>query len=236
MNVNDLFEKLSVGPLSNVHVGGDGDGFIDERKQPQIISAANDALVKLFTRFCLMEKDLILQMHMGVTNYHLLYKFAKSNEASTEPLHRRYILDLPQEPFTEDVAKILAVNNSDGRPLPLDDRESPWSVFTRQAKMLTVPRPNIGNALSVHYQALHPKLTLDDLDAEIYLPDVLHEALLAYISFQFFSSMDTETSNAKAQEHLANFNGICTEATDRDLVTSDPVGTTNVRFDMRGFR
>lgn len=235
MNIQDLFEKLSHGPLSNLAASGEGRGFIEEQRQPMVVSHANDALIKLFTRFVLMEKDILVKMHMGITNYHLIRKYARWNMESDVPFERRYILDMPEEPFMEDVVKILEVRNSNNATLPIDDRESQWSVFTPQAKILTVPNPTIGSALWVHYQALHPKLSMEDLDAEIFLPEVLHEAMLAYIGYKWFSGIDSETSNAKAQEHLANFNGICTEVIDNDLVTKDPVGTTNTRFGKRGF-
>jgi hypothetical protein len=234
MNVIQFFEKLSYGPYSNLHMGGEGSGAIDEQRYSQVISYLNDGLIKLYTKFLLLEKDVLVEMNELTTNYHLIRRYARSNEESPTPAHRRYILDLPEEPFTEDVAKILSVYNTYGIELPLNDREHSLSVFTPQPKLLQVPRPYAGLALAIHYQALHPKIVVENLEAEIFIPDVLDEALLAYVAYKTYSDMNTENSTVKAQEHFSLYNSICSEVLDRDLVSS-AVSTTNSRFQKRGW-
>lgn len=231
MNVADLYEKLSYGPMSGLFCGVDGQGEIEENRKPALISHANDALVRLYTQFILLEKDLVLQMVQGITNYHLIPKFATTS-TSREPV--KYILDLPQEPFLGDIVKIHEVWSSEGHRVPLNDNEAAWSVFSPQAGVLQVPRPMPYEALGIHYQAKHPKLQWDDDDQEIQLPLVLEEAMIAYIGFKAYSNIRTEEAMASAQEQMALYNAVVQEVKDNDLVSST-ISQTNQRFAKRGW-
>lgn len=233
MNLEQLFTDLSYGVLSNLSLSADGSGSIQEDKQPQIVLYANEGLLRLYSRFVLLEKDVLIEMVEHITNYHFLKKFTESAHDPAKD-HYPYIKDLIQEPYEEDMLKILAVYNSLGQKVPLNDNERIDSVFTPRDKVLQVPRPINGASLSVLYQAKHPKLTVEDLEAEIQLPIVLEGALTAYIAYKVFSSMNTDVSSAKAQEHFQIFGNICDEVEDRDMVNSSVV-TTNARFGKRGW-
>lgn len=233
MNLENLFQKLSYGEFSNLSLGIDGDGSIEERHQPKIVLHANEGLLRLYTRFLLLEKDVIVEQVSHITNYHLLSRFAESNwNPEEEPIP--YIKDLGREPFQEDVIKILSVYDSHGRQLPLNDNERVDSVFTPQAKLLQVPHPRDRVSLSLHYQAKHPALSIDRLDQEVDLPEVLHGALTAFIASKIYGNMNTAESTAKSQEHGALYENICNEVTEKDLVSSS-TSTTNSRFHLRGW-
>uniref|UniRef100_A0AB39ACI6 Virion structural protein n=1 Tax=Erwinia phage Fifi051 TaxID=3238787 RepID=A0AB39ACI6_9CAUD len=233
MNVEQLFTNLSYGELSNLSLSADGSGSIQEERQPRIILYANEGLLRLYSRFLLLEKDVLIEMVEHITNYHFLKKFTESHH-DPESEHYPYIKDLIGEPYEEDMLKILAVYNSLGQKVPLNDNERIDSVFTPRDKLLQVPRPIDGASLSVLYQAKHPTLTIDDLQQEIILPVVLEGALTAYIAYKVFSHMNTDVSSQKAQEHIQIFNNICDEVEDRDMVGSS-VATTNARFGKRGW-
>lgn len=232
MNIEDLFEKLSYGPYSALYSGADGKGYIDEQAQPQVLSHANDALLKLYTKFDLYQKNIMVQMNEISTFYHLSSKFSPHNHESNE--RYRYILDMPEERFKDDVIRILNVYNSYGYLCPLNDDGNPYSLFTPQKNVLQVPRLMPQQILSVLYQARHPKLAVDDLSQEILLPEVLTEAFIAYIAYKKYTNMDTEESTVKAQEHLAMFDRLCNEAVNDDAVSTSH-STTNTRFEKAGF-
>lgn len=232
MNVADLYEKLSFGPMSGLFCGVNGQGEIEEERKPALISHTNDALLRIYTEFVLLEKDLVLAPKLGITNYHLLPRFATSNQNSKE--RYRYILDLPQEPFLGDVIKVMTVYDSEGHRVPLNDVESFHSVFSPQGNMLQVPRPKEGVALGVCYQARHPKLDWQDEEQPIDLPLVLEEALIAYIGFKAYSNIRTEESIAAAQEQLALYNAVIQQVKDTDAVSTS-ISYTNFRFAKRGW-
>lgn len=233
MNVEQLFQNLSYGELSNLSMGLEGDGGIEERHQPKIILHANEGLLRLYSRFVLCEKDVLIEMVEHITNYHLVKRFAESNwDPEQEPYP--YIKDLGLEPFEEDVIRILSVYDSHGNRLPLNDNERADSLFTPQAKVLQVPRPKDRVSLSVLYQAKHPQLSHETPDQEVALPDVLHGALTAFIASKIYGNMNTAEAIAKGQEHFLHYENICNDAVENDLVSTS-ISATNSRFHKRGW-
>lgn len=233
MNILQIFERLSYGELSNLSLANDGNGSIRDEDHARIIMYINEGLLKLYTRFVLSEKDLLLETVSHITNYHLLSKYAES-KWDPEEVPYPYIKDLGREPFTEDVIKILSVHNTYGIRLPLNDGENPYSLFTPQKNVLQVPHPTDGGALSVQYQAKHPILDASNLDAEIELQDELIGALTAHVGYKVYLNMNTAETAEKAKDHLAIYEATCLEAEDRDVTNTSNV-TSNTKFRMRGW-
>lgn len=235
MIVDDLFQELALGELSNLSLSENG--TIIPQKRPQIIVYANEGLLALHSRFVLKEKDVLVEMREGVTNYHLLKRYAISQYDEDNPPNRwdlPYIMDTVAEPFEEDVIKILSAYNSYGIRLPLDDQESRLSVFNPQGNVLQVPFPIPGQAISLEYQAEHPKLDHCNCDDEIVLPNVLKPALKAYIASKVFMHMNTSENTAKGHEHMMLYENICLDVVEKDLVNSSS-STTNTVFNQRGW-
>lgn len=235
MNLNQLFTDLALGELSNLSMAENN--TIIPAKRPQIVTHANAGLLELHSKFVLKEKDMIIEMREGVTNYHLLKRYAMSQYDETNPPDRwnlPYIIDTVGEPFPEDVLKILSVYNSFGQKMPLNDLEDPMSVFNPQSTVLQVPFPIPGQALTLEYQARHEILDHCDCEAEIILPEVLRGALRSYIASKVYMHMNTQENTAKGQEHSINFETACVDVVEKDLVSSSS-STTNVRFHKRGW-
>lgn len=245
MLVSDVFRRLSFGPFANIALGMDGAGDIAPNAQGKIIENINAALLRLYSRFVLSEKEIIIRMIEGITSYYLRREFSEfhcpdedreAEDLDPDQIHvfrPRYIMDL-LNPFQEDVIKILQVRDSLGQDLPLNDLENPWSVFTPAPDMLQIPTVITCQAMGVVYQARHPKLELGVLTGKITLPDTLHEALDHYVAYKVYSSMNGQDNSAKGQEYLAMYEAICTEVESRDLVNAS-VSTTNSIFAQRGF-
>lgn len=235
MLVSDLFTALSIGELTNLSMSGNGSGTIIESQRPKIINYSNEALLRLYARFLLKENDVLVQLYEHITFYHLLPRFALNYATPTgefdEPI--RYLLDLPQEPFKDEVLKVLTIYDGKGRELPLNDEEKHNSLFTPQAKVVQVPKPLDETFINVRYQQRHQVLT-GDLNQSVDCPEVLLGALTAYIAYKVFSHMNTADSNAKAQEFMGIYEAVCTEATDRDLVSSS-ISQSNTRFARGGW-
>jgi len=236
MLLNDVFTALSVGELSNLAMSNNGNGTINPLSQPKLVTYANEALLRLYTRFVLKETDVLVQLYEHITFYHLLPKFSVSYTPTgpTDDQPIRYLLDNATEPFEDDLIKVLSVYNSFGQQLPLNDEEKHNSVFTPKGKLLQVPAPQNETYLSVRYQQRHLKLT-GNLEENVYLPDILFVALTAYIAYKVFSHMNTPASNAKAVEFNTAYEEVCNEVVDRDLVSSS-ISQSNTRFAKGGWR
>jgi hypothetical protein len=181
VNVTDLFTRLSYGELSNLSISGNGSGEIVEARQPQIIQFANEALLRLYSRFVLLERDLILLMSDDITTYHLHSDHAYTNP-DPDPGDSIYIQDSENSPFNDDLIKILQVYDPYINLLPLNDNNDVYSVFTPSPTVLQVPLPTEGDRLTIIYQAKHPVLSIDDLSTQIILPPTLEGALTSYIA------------------------------------------------------
>jgi hypothetical protein len=233
MTIAELFQSLSYGELSNLALSLEGSGEIRIKDQPRIIQAADEALLHLHSKFILSTKNIWIETLKHITYYHFDKRFAESSFGNTNQEYL-YIKDLLGDPFEGDVLKVLSVFDDQEVQLPLNDVEHPMSVFTPQPRMLQVPDPVDGALLDVVYQAKHVPLKLDDLDQEIDLPFVLVPALNAYISYRIYSAMNTQEATVKAAEHLGNYEAICQNATDHDLVNTSS-STTNIRFQRNGW-
>jgi len=236
--LSELYADLSYGELSNTAVGLEGAGAIREQDRPKIVGYLNEALIRIHSRFLLRENEVLIKLYGHITNYHLLKKYAESQQ-EPEAEGFAYILDLLGEPFQEDVIKILGAKDSIGQEYVLNDPDDLNSLYTPQINVLQVPRPIPGVIISVLYQAKHPQMRLEDLNGEegtngIDIPDVLYGALKAYIAYKVFSHMNTQESTAKGQEHLTIYEAICTEAVDRDLI-GITMSSSNNSFEKRGF-
>ena len=241
LTVEKLFRDLSYGELSNLYVGADGMGVIEENQYPKLIQYANEGLRRLHGKFILREDDVLVEQLAHITNYHLRTKYSESAGADVP---YRYIKDLPGEPFKDDVVKVIAVYRGDGYRYPLNDVGRADSLFTPSPTILQVPQPLQGMAMSVHYQAYHIPLadgqdgrgisTREVLDQWIELTPILHGALQSYIAAKVYSHMGGQENMMKGTEHMANYEAICGEVMMNDLVTQTAT-TTNDKLEERGF-
>lgn len=234
MNIAQLFADLSFGELSNTAIASEGTGIITDAGKERIIRFTNEGLLKLYTRFLLKQNDVLIELVEWITNYHLLLKFAESQKGISTQSHL-YIKDLYIEPFQEDVIRILNVFDDDGREQPLNDDANDRSLFTPQGNVLQVPRPDEGVAMSIVYQARHVPLTLDNLEQEIELPDVLMTALRAWIAYRAYGQINTQESQGIAAGHQTAYMATCEEVVEQDLVSSSQ-SQTNTRFRRNGWK
>ena len=232
MQLNDLFHMLAYGELSNHHIASAGDGTLALAKQPQIVHFCNEALVRLYTKFILKEKDCVIELQDGVSIYQLSPEYSMSAFDSSLA-DAPYIRDAIDAPFQDDVLKVLAVYSNHGGHRPLNDPNNCWSVNTPSFKTLQVNFPRANELLAVTYQAKHP--TLDGTNQEIELPTTLHGALTAFIAYKVYFNMNTPESQAISQGHLAMFNNICADTTEADALNLSISGV-NTRFNLGGWK
>lgn len=230
MIVSDLLARLSYGPLSNLSIGQDGAGTIDPSKVPVVIQYANDCIQKLFTKFVLIEKQLIIQQSETQTTY----KINVANTVSSGAVGA-YILDTMDNPYTDDLIKILGVFDQYGHEIHMNDEGSHYSVFTPRVDTLQVPEPKDGEPLFLIYQAKHPKLDPSVTTTTIDIPSILEQALVNYVASEVFSNMNGQENLVKAKDLMDKYTITCGEVLQEDLVNSS-VSQTSKKFHERGFR
>ena len=226
MNTLDsLFKALAFGELSSIYSGVVGAGRIDETREEQVIHHANMGLLALYSRFVLAEKEVILDLIHVRTDYILNSKYALTHKNDPDA-GDIYIRDTVSQPFINDVLRVLEVNSSNGDRLPLNDDGNPNSVFTPRPDLVQIPCVELYDAVSVIYQASHPKLG-DDRSQEIILPYQLFPALTAFIGYKIMGAIGTDDSKIKSVDFANTYENICKEIERTDLVSNSRSTSTN---------
>ena len=233
IKLTELFAQLSVGELSNLSMANEGDGTIAANAKPKLILHLNEALLRLYTKYVLKERDVLVEMVEHITNYHLLARFAEQHTPVLEKY--TYIKDTSQEKFKTDAIRILSVWDTNGCKLPLNDDAHEFSLFTPQANVLQVRHPQAGKCLVVYHQCRHLPVVLGDITThDIECPDTLLGALRAYIAYLVYGNINTKEAQDTAQMHQANYERICAELTMQDILANS-LSNTNVRFKLNGW-
>lgn len=234
MTLEQLFNRLSLGVLSNLSIGGEGQGLIPVQHQRRMAMMLDNALIQLYSRFNLLEKELVIRVYGSWTEYPFEKKYA-DNDPTVGP---KFIEDSLANPFTEDVMKILEIFNEWGEEIVMNDPGDTTSVFTPNSRLLLVPAPVEGDCYHLLYQAYHPKLVTSapiSLTQGILVPPVLLPAVEHHVAYQVFSAMNGAEAAIKGGEHLSRFEMLCAEAESRDQATTSLV-QTHFKLEERGFK
>lgn len=253
MNLTELLQKLSYGPLAELAVAGEGSGAVPPANVPRLVIPINDALRKLYTRFALQKRTVILETVDGVYAYQLAARFAQTS-GSSEP--NKYLKDTPAMPFLDDVLQVTDIlgnlaslptdpkyitqpraDENDYVPLALNDRNDRLSWHTLSYDTLGMDYPKTGDRYFIQYRAKHAPIPLQPADTsavEIRLPDLLEPALLSSVAASVYGGMSMETALAKAQMHEKNYEMECQRLEGQDLFLQFNEGT-NVKPALRGW-
>ena len=237
MTLEELFQRLSYGPLSNLALSNEGVGGIVDAHKPKVVLYINDALTRLHTRFLLVEHGLILRQVEGISNYELVPENTYTASVSDDPPEAiPYIQDTISKPFEDDLIKILKVYNCHGCEVPLNNEKWRGSYFTPENHVLQIPCPVNGELTHVVYQAKHKRIEFNPakLGQTITIPPSLEEALTSYVAYLAYSAMNGQENVARATEYLSRYNGICLEVEARGISNTDD-NTTNTKLTQRGF-
>ena len=247
MNVEELFQRLSFGELANLSIGSDGTGEIPLDKQPRIIHFANNALNALYTRFVHRLNYVTVEMQEGIQRYELtaIHAVTNTTPSNTAP---RYIIDTVEEPFLNDVVRIVTadwlsptVEVPGSGLVPLGDYNGEMvppdtTIRLVSYNTLFVKNPVAGELIEVQYQARHVKLAIPAvLTEEILLAPSLEEALEKHIAAAVYSSMDGENQMVKARTLREEFEMACQTAKLESLLQED-APYSNSRLVAGGWR
>jgi hypothetical protein len=233
MKLSELFQVLSVGELSLIRVGNDGQG-IRTQDYPKVIAQVNAGLTDLHARFPLLEREVIIQQYDQISKYYLRSEYLESNKTSTQPI--KYLIDTPDEPFLDDVIRVESVYDECGCPLYLDNEPACSSIMTPAFDCIQIVSPVGTNALFITYRANHPDIDINstNLDVEIRIPASHEKALRYYIASQFYANSPNQETAAKGMEWTQRYEAECQRIEDLDL-NNAYIGQTNVKPETRGW-
>lgn len=228
MKLRHIIDSIKYGELTNI-------SWDSPNRIPAIICFINQGLTDLYTRFPLLEKQVIIQQYPQISIYKLTRDFARTNHKS-EQLHK-YILDTPFEPFTEDILQVTGVYTEEGLPIPLNDTTNPKSFFLPSYNTIQIPNANENEATFITYKAKHNYIepTTEDLDQEVEVPPCLAEALYAYLGYKCLVSMGSADTIQLAQLYLQRYEQLCS-GTNINNTLGNLVVPTNIKAYIQGFK
>jgi len=217
MTLKEIFQALTYGELSQVHIGGAEGQGITPANQNQILTHVNLGLTELHKRFLLKEGKAVLARPEGMNTFVLNKKYAVSNRESWEP--NKYILDSTESPFLNDVLKIERVYNDKGEELMLnagEDLANPYHVNVRTPNYNTIVVPDSlkSETLSVVYRANHPQIirednSFDPEEIEVDLPFSHLEPLLYYVAMRVLNPVGLSGEFHDGNNYAMKFEQAC---------------------------
>ena len=217
MTLKQIFDLLSQGELSQIHLGGTQG--IDESNWERVLGAVNLGLTELHKRFPLRREQVVLQMQEGQLRYTLDVKHAVSNRDN--PTATKYLIDSAANPFIGRVLKIYKVFDASGCELKLNRvgdafDQAHSTVRTPSYNTLILPTMLPVQALTVEYLGNHPLLVkergyfnLEDVTVE--LPDTHLTALLYFVASRLFNptGLSGNTAFHEGNNYEAKFEAEC---------------------------
>lgn len=248
MTLQEIFDQLTYGELSQLSIGGGEVGAITENNYPKVLAHVNLGLTALYTRFHLKAGRIILELVQNRTDYLFNSKFARANTRSREQV--RYLVDSASSPFQDDVLKIEEVKTDRGTILNLNDHEDLYSLSTPAANILRIPKPIVDLApgipdefktswLEVVYRANHPKIVqgiglFDPTRIQVQLPESHLQALLLFIASRVNTPTGMTGEYNPGNNYAMKYEAECAKLVELGLQTDQGSGSRD-RFIGRGF-
>lgn len=223
MKLQEVFDQLTYGELSQLSIGGNEMGVISPANYNRLVPHVNLGLTQLYKRFPLKEGRFKLELQSNRTVYPLTSKYAVSSRSSQELV--RYIKDSLSAPFKEDIHKIEKVVASTGYEYSLNDESDEYGMFTPSATVLRVsldvadqvmdlPDELKTRMVEIVYRANHPLIIADGADLE---PDLINlelpyshlEPLLLFIASRVHTPTGMTNETNMGNTYFAKYEAAC---------------------------
>jgi hypothetical protein len=236
MKLQEIFDQLGSGEFSQMSIGAQPAGVINEGNHGKIVNHVNLALTALFTRFNLKEGRLELALQDGQSLYKLHSSFAVNGRRTQEPV--RYIIDTADERFEDDIIKVEKVLDDDEAEIPLNDASNKYSVTTPSTLTLRVPSILETQGLTVVYRAAHPKIVMglgyfDPTRVDVELPDTHLTALLFFVASRVNNPIGMTNEFHAGNSYYAKYEAACQDLEGKGLQVD--LGQTNTRAQRNGW-
>jgi hypothetical protein len=210
LKLKDLFTLLATGELSNISLGRDSNGEINESEYPKLIGYINLGLIELCKRFRLLENELLLHTTPDLA----LYPLRDANVVGSEESPTGYI-ELLSGQHSINIIEVTGIFDVYGNEIVMNNRYSTHQPTIQNRN----PTPSIlqvatdtlrfnglvdATDYNIVYQAYPDKITLDSaFDSDncvITAPDTVTEALLFYVAYRIYKPAGVNNPAANADK------------------------------------
>jgi hypothetical protein len=247
MKLQEVFDQLTHGELSQLSIGGNEAGVISPANYNRLVPHVNLGLTQLYKRFPLKEGRLKLELQDNRTVYPIHSKYAVSSRSSREPV--RYIKDSLAAPFKDDIHKIEKVVATSGYEFSLNDESDEYSMFTPSATVLRISLDVVEQVMDlpdelkttqveVVYRANHPLIIADGADLEpdlieLELPYTHLEPLLLFIASRVHTPTGMTNEANLGNTYAAKYEAACQLLENKGLQVDQ--GSQNSRLYRNGW-
>jgi len=235
MKLSEIFDQLTQGELTHMHMSGADSIGIEECDYPKIVPHVNMALAELYKRFTLKVDSLVLQEYETINKYPLLIENAVSYSGIN--VNPRFIVDSVAYPFEENITVIEEILGSDGEPLSLNDRTDSEALRTPDYRTVYIPSPKEGNLLTVRYKASHEHIVIQGLkpfETEVNLPYTLLQPLLLFVASRVMTNLNQDGAVTEGTNLMGRF-----EASVQDILrlglVNEKETQENEKLDLAGW-
>lgn len=190
MKLQEIFDQLEYGELSQLSIGGLPAGVIDESNWPRLVAHINLGMIALYKRFTLKQGRITLALVSGQTRYRLHSDY--SVHSLRVPLETKYIMDSVTARFADDIQKVERITGDhrlgmingvaatigaqdrylhERAEFGLNDLSDEFAIFTPSRDVIEVPRAIVNHGwdlperwqtdnLEIFYRADAPKIVI----------------------------------------------------------------------------
>jgi len=247
MKLQEIFDQLTYGELSNLSIGGGAAGVISEAAWPRVLAHINLGLTALYKRFNLKEGRITVELQPGQFIYSLNSLYAVTRLGSSEAV--RYIKDTSTNPFKDDILKLDKVLTDGGIEFPLNDSSNCYSINTPSSTVISVPKDVVNSSaelpeeletdnLEIVYRANHPKLVIpvgyyDPTRVTVQLPDTHLQALLFFVAMRANAPIGMREEFNASNNFAAKYEAECVQLETSGMQVDQ--GAQNTRMERGGW-
>lgn len=227
MKLQEIFDQLTYGELSQISIGGGEAGAIRPEDYARMTAHVNLALTALYKRFKLKNGEFTLLLQPGVYTYPLAYQYCVANTRSRAPV--KYMDDTAM-PFKDNLLKVENVYSELGFEFNVNNASDVYSMNTPVQRTLVVPKDIVDmkdtlpedlktDKLKVVYRANHPKVSVEDYDPdeiELELPETHVDALLLYIAARVHTPAGIGEAESTGNNYYAKYELACQNLESQD--------------------
>lgn len=189
MKLIDLFEDLTFGELSQLHLGGAETQGITVDNRPQVVNHINRGLTALHRRFAIRKETTLVTLEAPAGEPQ---RVAFRDVELPAPFLR-----LEQIPWPQDIADTVPAPVGTRPVVPIGDEGNPWSVLMPTERTLVIPELYYEHgveSLTVHYRANHAPIDKEEVAfdpewIEVELPEVFREPLIYFVASRILNPL-----------------------------------------------
>ena len=215
MKLSEIFEQLTYSEFSQLSIGGEPAGVINDKNYARVVSFINLGLTALYTRFCLKEAEVIFRLEKNK------YSYLIGSQSDVD-----FIDDYFPLFDVEEIIKIEEVYGDSGVKYSLNDRSDIWSFYTPSLLILGVPTKIVDKSADVpedlitdrirlKYRAGHRKLSVgknfNPKNEEIELPYTYLSALLYFVASRVHNPIGLTNDFHAGNSYYSRYEKACAD-------------------------